>query len=409
MKTDGCREWRESLGAYALGHLPDEERAGLEAHLEGCPSCRAELEQLTARGPADVARRPRPLRVGAAAAAPRSARRVAAAIAARAARPAAPAPPLRPRLRRRRGGGRDRARPPRPPRRGSAGPEQHVTFASLPKGMKISAKLIPNAFGTEIHMYVKGVSSGTLCRVYLRSRDGELLSAGTFRYRWGDGSYPILSSALDLSKTDAMEVRVGDRTYVAPVGATDSETTSDPQPGGTTMTKNLTALATDGGAGARRRGLRQQRRQLQRRRLRGRTAITASERRRTSRPGIRGDEADVDRLGGAAVVSVDTVPKLGKVIVDSKGLTLYDFHKDKGTTSSCYGRCAAVWPPMTTEGAPQAGRWACPPRSWARRSAKTAPPRSPSPGTRSTPTPRTRSRAKRTATTSRPSAASGTR
>src|SRR5829696_5959058 len=48
MKTDGCREWRESLGAYALGHLAEEERARLEAHLEGCPSCRAELEQLTA-------------------------------------------------------------------------------------------------------------------------------------------------------------------------------------------------------------------------------------------------------------------------------------------------------------------------------------------------------------------------
>ena len=100
----------------------------------------------------------------------------------------------------------------------AAGPEQHVTFASLPGKMKISAKLIPNAFGTEIHMYVKGVSSGTLCRVYLRSRDGKLLSAGTFRYRWGDGSYPILSSALDLSKTEAMEIKVGDRAFFATVG-----------------------------------------------------------------------------------------------------------------------------------------------------------------------------------------------
>jgi hypothetical protein len=108
------------------------------------------------------------------------------------------------------------------------GPEQHVTFASLPKGTKISAKLIPNAFGTEIHMYVKGVSSGTLCRVYLRSRDGEVLSAGTFRYRWGDGSYPILSSALDLSKTKAMEVRVGGRAYFAKVGNTGPETTQSP-------------------------------------------------------------------------------------------------------------------------------------------------------------------------------------
>ena len=225
MKTDGCREWRETLGAYALGHLSDEERAGLEAHLEGCPSCRAELEQLTAvvrpmslADPARFESAPQlPASLGA---------RVAATIARERLGPPAQAPALRPRLRRRRGGGRDRARPPRPPRRGSQrGPEQHVTFTSLPKGMKISAKLIPNAFGTEIHMYVKGVSSGTLCRVYLHSRDGTLLSAGTFRYRWGDGSYPILSSALDLSKTDAMELRVGGHAYLAAVGNADSETT----------------------------------------------------------------------------------------------------------------------------------------------------------------------------------------
>jgi predicted lipoprotein with Yx(FWY)xxD motif len=56
--------------------------------------------------------------------------------------------------------------------------------------------------------------------------------------------------------------------------------------------------------------------------------------------------------GGLTVVTVNSVPKLGKVIVNSKGLTLYDFHKDKGTTSSCYGGCAAVWPPLTTESKP---------------------------------------------------------
>ena len=60
---------------------------------------------------------------------------------------------------------------------------------------------------------------------------------------------------------------------------------------------------------------------------------------------------------GAAVVSVAQT-KLGKVIVDSKGMTLYDFHKDKGTTSSCYGGCEAVWPPMLSEGKPQAGEGA---------------------------------------------------
>lgn len=59
--------------------------------------------------------------------------------------------------------------------------------------------------------------------------------------------------------------------------------------------------------------------------------------------------------GTAAVVSAATVPKLGKVIVDSEGFTLYDFHKDKGGESACYGGCAQVWPPLLTEGKPQVG------------------------------------------------------
>lgn len=55
----------------------------------------------------------------------------------------------------------------------------------------------------------------------------------------------------------------------------------------------------------------------------------------------------------AAIVSATTVGDLGKVIVDSKGFTLYDFHKDKGGKSACYGACAKVWPPLLTEGKPQ--------------------------------------------------------
>ena len=66
-------------------------------------------------------------------------------------------------------------------------------------------------------MYVKGVSSGTLCRVYLRGRGGDASPAGTFRYRWGDDSTAVLSSALDLSRTRAIGVRAGGRTFVAPV------------------------------------------------------------------------------------------------------------------------------------------------------------------------------------------------
>jgi predicted lipoprotein with Yx(FWY)xxD motif len=58
--------------------------------------------------------------------------------------------------------------------------------------------------------------------------------------------------------------------------------------------------------------------------------------------------------GGAGVVKAAKVGDLGTIIVDSKGLTLYDFHKDKGGKSSCYGACAGAWPPLLTEGEPKA-------------------------------------------------------
>jgi predicted lipoprotein with Yx(FWY)xxD motif len=56
---------------------------------------------------------------------------------------------------------------------------------------------------------------------------------------------------------------------------------------------------------------------------------------------------------GAAYVALGSVPQLGQILVDSKGFVLYDFHKDKGTTSSCYGACEQGWPPLLTKGAPQ--------------------------------------------------------
>src|SRR6266487_810919 len=55
-----------------------------------------------------------------------------------------------------------------------------------------------------------------------------------------------------------------------------------------------------------------------------------------------------------ATVKIARTP-LGRILVDSKGITLYDFVKDKGTTSSCYGACAALWPPLRTKRKPIAG------------------------------------------------------
>ena len=46
---------------------------------------------------------------------------------------------------------------------------------------------------------------------------------------------------------------------------------------------------------------------------------------------------------------------LGPILVDSRGRTLYDFPPDKAGMSSCYGACAALWPPVLTTGKPLAG------------------------------------------------------
>ena len=63
--------------------------------------------------------------------------------------------------------------------------------------------------------------------------------------------------------------------------------------------------------------------------------------------------------GGTAATTGSTVKiagsRLGRILVDSKGITLYDFVKDKGTTSVCYGACAALWPPLISKGKPIAG------------------------------------------------------
>ena len=47
--------------------------------------------------------------------------------------------------------------------------------------------------------------------------------------------------------------------------------------------------------------------------------------------------------------------KLGRVLVDARGHSVYLFGKDKGGRSSCYGACAAYWPPLIASAKPRAG------------------------------------------------------
>jgi hypothetical protein len=226
MRTDDHRDRRLSLGAYALGDLPADERAALAAHLEGCAECRAELRSL--EGVAALLPLADPARIEEPAVRPPAdlGARIEAQIAAESSREG--------REKRRRrfrfglGGALATAVVAAlvvlvmlPIGGGESSPAQEVRFASVPNGVSINATLEPHAFGTEIQMYVKGIRSGTLCRVFLRDEDGRTFPAGSFRYRWGDDSEAELSSALDLSRAAAIGVHAGGRTYVAPVsGAT---------------------------------------------------------------------------------------------------------------------------------------------------------------------------------------------
>lgn len=47
--------------------------------------------------------------------------------------------------------------------------------------------------------------------------------------------------------------------------------------------------------------------------------------------------------------------KLGPVLVNSKGHTLYLFKKDRNGKSACYASCAKFWPPLPKHGTPTVG------------------------------------------------------
>jgi len=58
--------------------------------------------------------------------------------------------------------------------------------------------------------------------------------------------------------------------------------------------------------------------------------------------------------GRSATVGVSN-EGLGKILVDSRGRTVYLFSKDSGTTSECSSACAVNWPPLLATGKPTIG------------------------------------------------------
>ncbi len=57
----------------------------------------------------------------------------------------------------------------------------------------------------------------------------------------------------------------------------------------------------------------------------------------------------------AATVMVSKNDKLGQILADDEGKTLYLYTKDTKDTTNCYDKCAQAWPPLLTTGAAKAG------------------------------------------------------
>lgn len=159
------------LGMEALGRLPERERPGLHAHLDGCTSCRAELRQLqeTAQllGRIDAGRLVAPApppdlrrKVLASLAVQRTRSRRRAWLAVPAAASAAAAVVIVALV---------MGQP--------AGTE--VTFTAAPNNVQANARLQDRSWGTGIRLDVAGLPAGPY-QVWLERPDGTRLPAGSF-------------------------------------------------------------------------------------------------------------------------------------------------------------------------------------------------------------------------------------
>jgi hypothetical protein len=220
MTAEDHRAWRELIGALILGGLDESEAALVRAHLEGCEDCRREAEALRPLGelllradPAHLDPTPQPPA--------RLANRVFAQI--REERQA---------QRRHRfrialagataavvlGGGAlvggvlvGSSGEPDP-----SEPEP-VSVSADRGGLHIAATMFERNWGTEIHVYVRGVTPGTECRVFVRDEDGNRVPAGSYMYRRDSGeSPPSLSTSVATDRIRALVIEAGGRSYVAP-------------------------------------------------------------------------------------------------------------------------------------------------------------------------------------------------
>ena len=214
MTAEPCRERAEEIGALVLGELEPADAQALRAHARECEGCRHEIESL--ERVAALLERADPGNVAA---------------------PATPPPGVAQRLAQRLGLERRRRRRRRiglavagataavaaaiaivAPGGDQGGPAvRTVAFDTGDPRIGLTASLAPQPWGTEVTVAVRGVEEGTRCRVVLVSGDGHREPAGSFVYRYGQGSSDAeLTSAVPTESIKGVEVRAGGRIFTAP-------------------------------------------------------------------------------------------------------------------------------------------------------------------------------------------------
>jgi hypothetical protein len=221
MMAEGCRPWREMLGAYVLRQLPRDDRVALEAHVDGCAACDAELQELRpvaealpAADPAHLGARPAPPadlgdRVAARIRSARTSKarrrwKVAVASLAAAAVVAVSTLAVSAALR----------------------PDRHdyevFDFPVLPVGVVAKAFLYPPEEGTpgvEVWLEVDGLQPGASYAIWVERRStGERVKCGTFEAVDG-AAHVVLPSVVDRADTGAVGVSTveGEFVMIAPV------------------------------------------------------------------------------------------------------------------------------------------------------------------------------------------------
>ncbi|OSY35314.1 MULTISPECIES: anti-sigma factor family protein [Pseudonocardia] len=187
MTPDEHRALREALGDYAIGRLPRDETSALQAHLDGCADCRAELAEISSVLPA--LRRVDPARLD---------------------HTPFPPPDLGERIvsAARAEGARPRQRPRWLPVASAAAvailiggavgyaagdydgiPREPVAVQAMDPAVQATAVAIPHTWGVEIVLDADGFRAGSTYRVVVEADDGREVGAGEFI---GTGENPMI-------------------------------------------------------------------------------------------------------------------------------------------------------------------------------------------------------------------------